>query len=66
MTTRSDPAERLTMRQLASELRVGLPTVQRWASDRELPAAKVSKEYRVRRADLEAWIEGKRVAGRDR
>lgn len=61
VTTGLDPAELLTIYEVAAELRVGRATVQRWARDRELPAVKVGKEYRVRRADLEAWIEGKRV-----
>lgn len=61
MTTLPDPAELLNLREIAAELKVGRATIQRWAKTRELPAVKVGKEYRVRRRDLEAWIDGKRI-----
>lgn len=40
-------------------LRISKGTAQRWCRDRRLPAAKIGKEYRIRREDLDRWYEGK-------
>ncbi|MEE8373022.1 MAG: helix-turn-helix domain-containing protein [Dehalococcoidia bacterium] len=40
-------------------LRISKGTAQRWCRDRRLPAAKIGKEYRIRREDLDSWYEGK-------
>jgi excisionase family DNA binding protein len=40
-------------------LRISKGTAQRWCRDHRLPAAKIGKEYRIRKADLDEWYEGK-------
>lgn len=52
----------LTPRDVATLLRVGYPTVQRWCKEGTLPAVKIGKAYRIRRDDLEAWFEARRKA----
>ncbi len=47
--------EVLTAEEVAAYLRVHLMTVRRWCRQGELPAAKVGRSYRIRRADLDRW-----------
>lgn len=47
--------EVLTADEVADYLRVHLTTVRRWCREGELPAVKVGRSYRVRRADLDRW-----------
>lgn len=46
----------LTLREVATHLRVELRTVQRWAKDGTMPARKIVGHWRVDRGALEAWI----------
>lgn len=45
----------LTLEEVAEYLRVHLTTVRRWCRDGQLPALRVGRTVRVRRADLDAW-----------
>jgi excisionase family DNA binding protein len=47
--------EVMTLEEVADYLRVHYTTVRRWCRGGELPALKVGRTYRVRRADLEDW-----------
>ncbi len=49
--------ELLDVQDLCAYLKMSRATVQRWCRTGYLPAAKVGKEYRIRRADLEHWYE---------
>ncbi|MDD5092973.1 MAG: helix-turn-helix domain-containing protein [Dehalococcoidia bacterium] len=40
-------------------LKVSKITVQRWCHEGEVPAAKIGKSYRIKKADLDRWYEGK-------
>ena len=59
------PPEWLTADEVAKELRVHIETVRRWLRDGTLPAISLGSRkggYRVRRSDLEQFIE-KRLGG---
>jgi excisionase family DNA binding protein len=45
----------LTLEEVADYLRVHLTTVRRWCREGQLPALRVGRTVRVRRADLDAW-----------
>jgi excisionase family DNA binding protein len=51
--------ELLSVDDVTRILRISKGTAQRWCRDRRLPAAKIGKEYRIRREDLDDWFEGK-------
>jgi len=59
-----DEDELLSVEEMTRILKVGRATVQRWCHNRELPAVKIGKSYRVRRDDLDEWYERK-LAERD-
>ncbi len=46
----------LTVEEIASELRVSIPSVWRWIRDDKLPALKVGRRYLVSRADYLAFL----------
>ena len=48
--------EVLTLREAAAYLRLCPDTVKRRAQAGELPAAKVGRAWRFRRAELDAWL----------
>lgn len=48
--------EILTIREVASLLKIGEKTAYTMAQSGELPAFKVRGQWRFRRADLDAWI----------
>ncbi len=50
----------LTVEEVADELRVHPETVRQWIRDGELIALDISKEYRILRSDLEAFIAKRR------
>jgi len=54
------PEEMLTVEEVAGELRVHAETVRQWIRDRELIAVDISKEYRILRSDLDAFIAARR------
>jgi excisionase family DNA binding protein len=45
----------LTVEEVARYLRVHPVTVQRWVRAGTLPAARVGRTYRIKRADLDLW-----------
>ncbi|MBI4499464.1 MAG: helix-turn-helix domain-containing protein [Chloroflexi bacterium] len=49
--------ELLSVNEVTKILKVSKATVQRWCREGKLPAAKIGKEYRIRRDDLERWYE---------
>lgn len=56
--------EILNIREVAELLRVAEKTVYSMAQRGELPAFKVRGQWRVRRADLDAWINAQRAPSR--
>jgi excisionase family DNA binding protein len=46
----------LTVEEIAEELRVHPETVRQWIRDGELIAIDISKEYRILRSDLDAFL----------
>lgn len=58
--------EILNIREVAELLRVAEKTVYPMAQRGELPAFKVRGQWRVRRADLDAWINEQRAPARPR
>lgn len=52
----------LTLKEVARELNIGLRTVERLVETGELPAYRLSpRVQRVRREDLEAYLESRRI-----
>lgn len=51
------PEEWLTVEEIAKELRVPLDTVRFWIRSKKLKAFRPGKEYRVRRSDLDKFIQ---------
>lgn len=56
--------EILNIREVAELLRVAEKTVYSMAQRGELPAFKVRGQWRVRRVDLDAWINAQRAPTR--
>lgn len=52
-------SELLSVDDITRILRISKGTAQRWCRDRRLPAAKIGKEYRIRKEDLNKWYERK-------
>jgi excisionase family DNA binding protein len=50
----------LTVEEIAEELRVHPETVRQWIRDGELIALDISKEYRIMRSDLDAFLAQRR------
>lgn len=46
----------MTTDEAVSYLKVSRTTLRRWASEGRIPAAKIGKEWRFRRSDLDAWV----------
>jgi putative molybdopterin biosynthesis protein len=55
--------EFLTIPEAAALLRIGERTVYDLARHRRIPAAKVGGQWRIRRTDLDAWLERGGEAG---
>ncbi len=49
--------EWLTVKEIAQELKVPLDTVRGWIRRKELTAYRPGREYRVKREDLEKFLE---------
>ncbi len=47
----------LSVEDIASELDMSVTTVRGWIREKKLKAAKLGRDYRIRRADYEAFIE---------
>ncbi|NVB38589.1 helix-turn-helix domain-containing protein [Pseudenhygromyxa sp. WMMC2535] len=57
--------EILTIRELAALLKIGEKTAYTMAQKGELPGFKVRDQWRFRRVDIDAWINGQICAGRE-
>ena len=55
--------ELLTCEEAAAYLRVHPRTVGRRLKEGKLPGVKVGRQWRLRRADLDAYLRGERTAG---
>ena len=65
-TSSAPPAESyifLTPQEVSDLLRVSVQTVRRWIKDGELPAYKVGRGWRIRKGDLDTWLQGQRSDG---
>jgi excisionase family DNA binding protein len=51
----------LTLEQIAEELQIHVETVRNWVRDKKLPAYKVGRVYRVKRADFENFMAERRT-----
>jgi excisionase family DNA binding protein len=56
----------LTPQEVADTLKVSIFTVRRWIGQKELPAYKVGRGWRIARVDFRDWLESnRRVAAND-
>lgn len=58
-----DPAEILTVRELAEYLKVKPGTIYRMAAAGQIPGFKVGGSWRFRRGEIDAWTESNRPGG---
>lgn len=49
----------LTLKEIAEYLRISEATVLEWAEKGEIPTGKFGESWRIRRADLDSWIQSK-------
>lgn len=56
-------AELMDLKEVGRYLRISYTTLLRWAQNGTIPASKLGDVWRVRRSDLEAWIDEQRVGG---
>ncbi len=54
----------LTTDEVLEYLKVNARTVYRLIKAGQLPAIRIGRQWRVRRSDLDAWLERQRVVGR--
>ena len=52
--------EFLTTDEVLGYLRINARTVYRLIRDGELPAVRIGRQWRIRRGDLDNWLEGRR------
>lgn len=52
--------ELLTLAELEELLKVGRTTIYRLLSTREIPSYRIGRSVRVRRTDVDRWLEGRR------
>ncbi|HVB22315.1 MAG TPA: helix-turn-helix domain-containing protein [Ktedonobacteraceae bacterium] len=53
--------EWLTLQQIADELQLHIETVREWVRTKRLAAYKVGRDYRVKRTDLDKFLEERRT-----
>ncbi len=53
----------LTVKQVAEYLQLKESTIYAWAQDGKIPAIKIGRTWRFRRADLDSWLEKHRQGG---
>jgi excisionase family DNA binding protein len=56
-----EPGQLLTVPQVASEFQVTAQTIRNWIAHGTLPAVRVGRAFRVRRADVDALLERARA-----
>jgi len=54
--------EIMTVEQVAAYLQLSKMTVYKYIREGRLPAAKIGKSYRIRRSDVEAFLEGAKLS----
>jgi excisionase family DNA binding protein len=59
LATSSPRPRLLTPNEVAEQLRVSTMTVYRLIKSGELPAARISRSYRLREADVDAYLESR-------
>jgi excisionase family DNA binding protein len=59
------PDEWLTLAQIAEELKLHIETVREWVRTKRLTAYRVGRDYRVKRADLDKFLEERRTKPND-
>ena len=52
-----DPQELLSLKDVAAILKVPVNTARYYITTRNLPASKAGKEFKIKRCDLQAWID---------
>jgi len=52
--------EYMSVKEIASLLKVNIVTVRRWVRDEKLPAFKLGKDYRITKKDLEKFLNERR------
>lgn len=57
--------EWLTVEEVAKELKVHVERVRRWIRDGELIATDLGRDYRISRADLDAFLKARRTRKKD-
>lgn len=62
----TQPSDLLTVKEVAEILRVSQPTVLRMIDDGELPAIRVRTQWRIRRVDLDDYLQQGGSSGKDR
>jgi excisionase family DNA binding protein len=55
------PDEWLTLAQIADELQLHIETVREWVRTKRLIAYRVGRDYRVKRTDLDKFLEERRT-----
>ena len=55
----------LTTEEVLSYLQINLRTIYRLLKARQIPAVRVGRQWRFRRADLDAWLAARAANGRD-
>ena len=53
--------EWLTLQDIADELKLHIETVREWVRTKRLTACRVGRDYRVKRADLDKFLEERRT-----
>jgi excisionase family DNA binding protein len=54
-------SDMLTVEDIMADLRISEATIRRWIRDGSLEAFKLGRQYRVRRADYEKFLEKRRM-----
>lgn len=55
----------LTLKEVASYLKLAEKTAYRLAAEGKLPGFKVGGSWRFKQSDMQSWIEEKKVGGKD-
>jgi len=60
LITRQHQEMFLTPQEVADTLKVSIFTVRRWIGQKELPAYKVGRGWRIARTDFDHWLQANR------
>lgn len=53
----SNESEIMTLEEVAKYLKMKPQTIYTWAQDKKIPAAKIGKEWRFKRAIIDKWFD---------